>query len=165
MLFQNDSSCRGGEMKRILFVVLALAVISFVSVSVHAATDFTGTWVLDINKSDLGMNNPAAKAKAKKVVLILKQTATKLTIERSTGDVATYNLDGSESVNTLPGGGKSKTTVKWIGDKLVGKTVSSAGATMTDERSLSANGKEMVVKVSMQMPSGERKQTLIYNKK
>jgi hypothetical protein len=35
---------------------------------------------------------------------------------------------------------------------------------MTDVRSLSANGKEMVLKVLLQMPSSERKQTLVYTK-
>jgi hypothetical protein len=153
-------------MKRLLFV-LVFAMVSAVSVSAHAAPDFSGTWVLDVNKSDLGMNNPAVKAQMKKVVLIIKQTATKLSIERSTGDVASYNLDGSESVNSLPGGGQSKTTMKWAGDTLVSKTISTTGGmntTMTDVRSLSANGKEMVLKISLQMPSGERKQTLVYAK-
>jgi len=103
----------------------------------------------------------------KKVVLIIKQTATKLSIERSTGDVAVYNLDGSESVNSLPSGGQSKTTMNWVGDTLVAKTISNVSGTnirMTDVRSLSANGKEMVLRVSLQMPSGERKQTLVYTK-
>ena len=154
-------------MKRLLFFVLVFAMVIAVSVSAHAAPDFSGTWVLDVNKSDLGMNNPAAKAQMKKVVLIIKQTATKLSIERSTGDVAVYNLDGSESVNSLPNGGQSKTTMKWAGDTLVAKTISNTGGmntTMTDVRSLGANGKEMVLKVSLQMPSGERKQTLVYTK-
>jgi len=151
-------------MKKGIFIVLAFVMVIFFSVSAHAAPDFSGTWVLDINKSDTGISNPAVKAKMQKVTLIIKQTATKLTIQRSTGDVATYNLDGSESVNSLPGGGQTKTSMKWAGDTLVAKTTSSAGASSTDVRSLSANGKEMVVKVSMQLPSGERKQTLIYNK-
>jgi hypothetical protein len=154
-------------MKKLLFLVLVFAILSAVSLPAHAAPDFSGTWVLDVNKSDLGMKNPEAKAHMKKVVLIIKQTATKLSIERSTGDVAVYNLDGSESVNSLPGGGQSKTTMNWAGDKLVAKTISNASGTnirSTEERSLSANGKEMVLRVSLQMPSGERKQTLVYTK-
>ena len=151
-------------MKKSIFIMLAFVVAVFFSVSAHAAPDFSGTWVLDISKSDTGISNPAAKAKMQKVTLVIKQTATKLTIQRSSGDIATYNLDGSESVNTLPGGGQTKTTLKWSGDTLVGKTTSSAGGSMTDVRSLSANGKEMILKVTTQLPSGERKQTLIYNK-
>jgi len=154
-------------MKKVLLFVLAFAIISVVSVSAHAAPDFSGTWVLDANKSDVGMKNPAAKAQMKKVVLVIKQTATKLTIQRSTGDVAVYNLDGSESVNSLPSGGQAKTRMKWVGATLVAETASNSSGTnisSTDVRSLSANGKEMVLKVSMRMPSGERKQTLIYTK-
>ncbi len=151
-------------MKKGIFIVLAFVIVIFFSVSAHAAPDFSGTWVLDINKSDTGISNPAAKAKMQKVTLIIKQTATKLTVQRSSGDIAVYNLDGSESVNSLPGGGQTKTSMKWAGDTLVAKTTSNSGGSSTDVRSLSANGKEMVVKVSMQLPSGERKQTLIYNK-
>lgn len=153
-------------MKRFLWFVLAFAIVSACFVSADAAPDFSGTWGLDVNKSDFGINNPA-KAQMKKVVLIIKQTATKLSIERSTGDVAVYNLDGSESVNSLPNGGQSKTTMNWVGGTLVVKSISNVGGRdvkATDVRSLSADGQEMVVKVSLQMPSGERQQTLVYTK-
>jgi hypothetical protein len=154
-------------MKKLLFCVLVFAMVCAVSVSAQAVPDFSGVWTLDINKSDLGTKNPAAKAHMKKVTLIIKQTSTRLSVERSTGDVAVYNLDGSESVNKLPGGGQSKTTLNWAGDTLVSKTISNvrgANVSSTDIRSLSSNGKEMVLRVSIQMPSGERKQTLVYIK-
>lgn len=154
-------------MKRLLFCVLVSAMICAVSVSAHAVPDFSGVWTLDVNKSDLGTKNPAAKVHMKKVVLIITQTTTKLSIERSTGDVASYNLDGSESINKLPGGGQSKTTTNWADDTLVSKTISNINGrnvTATDVRSLSSNGKEMVLRVSIQLPSGERKQTLVYTK-
>jgi hypothetical protein len=154
-------------MKGLFFVVLAFAMVSVGTVSAHAAPNFSGTWVLDINKSDLGMKNPAAMARMKKVVLIIKHTANKLSIERSTGEVAVYSLDGRESVNSLPGGGQAKTTMSWSGDTLVSKTISNLSGSnvkSTDVRSLGANGHEMVLKVSLQMPSGERRQTLIYIK-
>lgn len=138
-----------------------------VTLSAHAAPDFSGTWMLDVNKSDTGMKKPVAGAQMKKVVLIIKQTSTKLSVERSNGDVAVYNLNGSESVNNLPGGGQSKTTINWVGDTLVAKTISYVSGKYirsTDVRSLSANGKEMVLRVSLQMPGGEKKQTLVYSK-
>jgi hypothetical protein len=98
--------------------------------SAQAAVNFSGTWVLDIGKSDLGMNNPAAKARMNKVTLVIKQTATQLT----------YNLDGSESINNLPNGIQSKATMNWVGNALAAKTVSQTNGIetgMTDERSLS----------------------------
>jgi len=133
----------------------------------QAAANFSGTWVLDTGKSDLGMNTSAAKTPMNKVTLIIKQTATQLSVERSTGDTAVYNLDGSESMNSLPGGGQSKTTMHSVGNMLVAKTtsqISGMNVEMTDERSLIANGQEMVLKVTRQTPSGEKKQTLVYNK-
>lgn len=151
-------------MKRIIFAA-AFAMVLIGSVCAHAVPDFSGTWVLDVNKSDLGI--PAAKAQMNKVVLVLKQTATQLSVERSTGNVAVYNLDGSESVNSMPNGGQSKTILNWSGNTLAGKTVSTMNGNdvkMADVRSLSADGREMVLEVSLQMPSGERKQRLVYSK-
>ena len=154
-------------MKKVLLFVLAFAMISADSVTADAVPDFSGTWVLDVNKSDLGVINSTAKAQIKKIVLIIKQSTTKLSVERSTGDVAVYNLDGSESVNNLPDGGQYKTTMNWSGNTLVAITVSNSigiDVKQTDVRSLSADGHEMVMKVSLQIPSGERKQTLIFTK-
>lgn len=150
-------------MRSFFLAVLTCMMVLSGSVCAFAVPDFSGTWVLDANKSDLG--TPAAKAQMSKVVLVIKQTADQLSIERSTGDVALYNLDGSESVNSLPNGGTSKTTMTWAGATLVGKTVSTINGTdmtMADKRSISADGREMVLEISMQMPSGERKQRLVY---
>ncbi len=36
----------------------------------------------------------------------------------STGDTAVYNLDGSASMNSLPGGGQSKTIMRSVGNAL-----------------------------------------------
>jgi hypothetical protein len=153
-------------MKRLLLFVLAIAMVCAGSISADAAPDFSGTWVLDADKSDLGVSDPAAKAQMK-VVLIIKQTSTRLSIERSTGEVAVYNLDGSESVNILPDGGQSKTNMNWSGDALVATTISNSigmYVKQTDVRSLSADGLEMVMKVTLQIPSGERDQTLVFTK-
>jgi hypothetical protein len=154
-------------MKRFILSSFVIVMVMTGYVYAQAATNFSGTWVLDMNKSDLGMNNPAAKARMNKVVLIIKQTATQLTIERSTGDKAVYNLDGSKSTNILPGGTQAETTMHWVGNTLVAKTTSNMNGMvveMTDERSLSANGQEMVLKIIRQTPRGEKKQNLVYRK-
>jgi hypothetical protein len=154
-------------MKKFILYVFVLIMVVAGYTSAHAAANFTGTWVLDIEKSDLGMSNPAAKARMNKVTLVIKQTATQLTIERSTGDIATYNLDGSESINNLPNGMQSKTTINWVGNALAAKTVSQINGMetkMTDERSLSADGKQMTLKVALTTPNGGKNQLLIYNK-
>lgn len=152
------------KMRGFFLAVLAVVMVFGISVRAHAVADFSGTWALDGSKSDLG--TPAAKTQMK-VVLVIKQTENTLSIQRATGDVALYKLDGSESLNTLPNGGQSKTVMTWSGDTLVGKTVSTINGSemkMADKRSLSAGGREMVLELSMHMPSGERKQRLVYAK-
>ena len=154
-------------MKNFILYAFVMVIVVTGFASAQAAVNFSGTWVLDIDKSDFGMNNPAVKARMNKVTLVIKQTATQLVIERSTGDTATYNLDGSESINTLPGGGQSKTTVKWVGNALSAKTVSQIQGMetgMTDERSLSADGKQMTLKITLTTPNGVKNQLLIYTK-
>lgn len=163
----NSKRLKGVRMKRYILSSLVIVMVIAGYVYAQAAANFSGTWVLDANKSDLGMNNPAAKAQMNKVSLIIKQTETQLTIERSTGDTAVYNLDGSESVNNLPHGGQSKTTMHWVGTTLAAKTISNINGVnveMTDERGLSADGKEMTLKITRQAPSGEKKQMMVYKK-
>jgi hypothetical protein len=119
----------------------------------------------------MGDTSPAArKAQIRKIVLVIKQTANLLTVERSVGDrkeIAAFKLDGSESINTLPNGDKSKTIMKWAGNTLVAKTTSNiAGMNveMADIRSLSANGQIMTLKLTQTTPNRVTKKTLIYNR-
>lgn len=159
-------------MKRILIcsLVMVLAISGFVYA--QPKPDFSGTWVLDTAKSDLGANNPSSKQnptqnQMRKVKLIVKQTANELIIERPSGDTASYKLDGSESINNLPNGSQGKTIMSWASDTLVAKTTVNVGGknvTITDVRSLDANGQVMTVRVTRQTPKGEMNQTLIYNK-
>lgn len=155
-------------MKKVLLLSFVL-VFAFASL-VYAQPNFSGTWVLDAAKSDMGMKMPAGHAQMHKVVLVLKQTANQLSIERSVNnkkDTAVFKLDGSESINTLPTGDKSRTIMKWAGNTLVAKTTSTVAGMnteMTDVRSLSANGQVMTLQVTQQMPSRVVKKTLIYNK-
>ena len=156
-------------MKRFLMGVLVVAGMLIGSLSVQAAPDFSGTWVLDLDKSDLGVKKmPADKqAQMKKVTIIIKQTASQLTIELSTGDTAAYNLDGSPSSNALPDGTKATTVTKWDGDSLVSTTTYDIGGQNIethDVRSLDGSGKVMTLQITRQLPSGEMKKSLIYNK-
>lgn len=152
--------------KLIFFAILILAAPGFVYS--QSQTDFSGTWVLDVSRSDFGIRSLAAKkAPMSKIELVLTQTDNQLTIERSSAETAVYQLDGSESLNSLPGGGQAITTMHWLDDTLVAKTTSKIGemhVEMTDVRSLDASGKIMTLKVTRQTPRGEVKQTLVYFK-
>lgn len=154
-------------MKKFIVFVFAVVMVIAGCGSARAAVNFSGTWTLDLEKSDFGMNNQAVKARMNKVTLVIKQTANQLTIERSTGDITTYKLDGSESINNLPNGVQSKTTMHWVGDTLASTSTSQINGKetkMTDERSLSADGKRMTLKVALTTPGGVKNQLLIYTK-
>jgi hypothetical protein len=155
-------------MKRVLIISFVLVFV--ISGLVYAqSANFTGTWVLDYAKSDMG-SPMAGKMQARKIVLVIKQTANQLSIERSMGDrkeTAVFKLDGSESINALPGGGKMSTWMKWSGAALTAKSTSVIGGSnveVNDVRSLSANGQVMTLLVTRTTPRGVTKQTLIYNK-
>jgi hypothetical protein len=164
-------------MKRALVFTLVLAVAITTLVFAQGRPDFSGTWVLDASKSDVGRGSPAGKQMPMRTVtLVLKQTSDTLTIQRTVGEqkeTALYKLDGSVSANKLPSGNESKSTAKWVGATLAIKTTAEisdpeGGAKikteMTDVRSLSADAQVMTVVVTRQTPRGEVKQTLVYNK-
>jgi hypothetical protein len=157
-------------MKRLLVFSLFLAVIVASMAVAQPKPDFTGTWVLDPAKSDMGMGRADAAPGARTVTLAIKQTAAQLSVERKVGDraeTAVYKLDGSESVNKLPSGSDVKSTTKWVGATLVTKSVMAMGdanVETNDVRSLGADGKVMTIDVTRQTPRGEVKQKLVYNK-
>jgi hypothetical protein len=156
-------------MKKILLFFFVSLLAFGNSVYAQQKPDFSGTWVLDIAGSDLGGASKAATKQGQmyKISLIVTQTAKQLTIKRSTGDTAVYNLDGSDSINNLPNGNQAVTRMKWDGDRLVAKTTANMGGQtieMTDVRSLDTSGRIMTVHLTRQTPRGEMKQTLIYNK-
>jgi hypothetical protein len=157
-------------MKRKVFFI-ALLVLAITHYAFALGTpDFSGTWVLDNEKSDLGMPAGAGKLPMQTITLVIKQTGTTLSIERKTAnqdETAIFKLDGTESINKAPNGKDIKSTSAWVGSTLVTKStmlMDQMTVPMTDVRSLSADGKVMTVQVTRQTPHGEMKQTLIYNK-
>lgn len=120
---------------------VAVATVALVAAMATAAfaqkTDFSGTWTLDADASQMGgggggrgmMSGP----------LTVKQTGDTLTIERTLGNnkvTSTYKLDGSESTNTTMGrGGQSveaKSIAKWDGSKLVINTKREMGGNVVE---------------------------------
>ena len=151
-------------------VQTVLLVLSLVSPLAFAATDFSGTWVLDPAKSDFGAGAGAAKSSMATVTLVIKQTPTILTTERKLGDqagTATQKLDGSPSVNRTPSGADVTSTSTWVGATLVTKSKAVIQGTPTESsgvRSLADGGKTMIIEITRQAPRGEVKQRLIYNR-
>ena len=164
-------------MKRVLVFSLVMAVAITTLVFAQGKSDFSGTWVFDASKSDMGRGSPAGKQMPMRTItLVINQTSDTLNIQRIVGEqkeTASYKLNGSVSTNKLPSGNETKSTAKWVGASLEIKTTAEisdpeGGAKikteMTDVRSLSADGQVMTVIVTRQTPRGEVKQTLVYNK-
>ncbi len=150
-------------MKRIGFIAVLLALSLGRAPFALGAPDFSGTWVMDTTKSGIGTARGAAT-----VTLVIKQTRTELTIDRKVGNqvgTAVHKLDGTESINKTPSGKDIKSTAAWAGSTLVIKSfMDGQKEPSTFVYSLSANGKVMTIETTMHMPSGEKKQKLIYNK-
>ncbi len=157
-------------LKAILVFTVAL------TVSVFAQPNFTGTWTLDKDKSDLGEGRRGGMA----ATTLTVDHGAKLEIERvSTG------RDGEERkmTETLTLDGKKCTNVWFRGDKESTVTFSSDKNTLiitsiiamnfngndfelnSEEKwSLDKDGKVLTIEAKSTTPRGDREQTLVYNK-
>lgn len=140
---------------RSVCVMAALVLAGASGVWAQARPDFSGKWVLDPSSAPQA---PAGGGRGGGANLgfgpefTAKQDAKTLTIVRMQGDqtvTATYNLDGSESKNMVPGrGGQQEQVSKatWEGSRLViTTTLSFGGNTVEQRRVLSMEGGNLVI--------------------
>ena len=152
------------------FVRVVLLAFAFASPLALGATDFSGTWVLDPARSDLGAGAVAANAPMRTITLVIKQTQTTLATERKAGDrteTAILKLDGSPSVNKTPSGADITSTSSWVGQSLVTKSsvvIQGTPVQSSDVRSLGDGGKTMIIESTRQTPRGEVRQRLVYTR-
>jgi len=153
---------------------MILFAISLLSASVFAA-DFSGTWALNKDKSELGEGRRARFA-ATKLVVVQKENA--LTIESTrtgrNGEDRTMKeemtLDGKEVKQTTDfGEAVSKAHVKDGGLVIsTTRTFERNGETfeMKSEQKwqLAADGKLLTIDVKSESPRGERQMKLVYDK-
>jgi hypothetical protein len=154
-------------MKRLLLFALTAAVVLPFAPRVRAQskTDFSGTWTLDASRSDAPMGRGGRGGGGGGGrgggPIVISQTATDITI-----GMATYKLDGSESVNEGRGG-QAKSKAHWDGAKLVIETsreMQGMAMTSKEVRSLSADGKDMTVETAFSTPQGDRNQKQVFTK-
>ncbi len=139
--------------------------------------NFSGTWTLNTEKSTPAQGRGQMMGGGNVAV---KQEGNLLTVERTrnnqNGEATTitmkYTLDGKESVNTTPRG-TSKAVATWSAD---GRTLT-INSTRTMQRGGSAmemkstevwtltGDKVLTVQTTAMTPNGERKRTLVYDKK
>lgn len=161
-----------------LSAALALPVLSFA----QAKADLSGTWKFDEAKSDPaggpgggggggGRGGGGRMGGGTPSQLVIKQTATELTVERTLPngtETAVYKLDGSESANKS-GMGESRSKASWDGSNLVvtGKLAVSTpqGDFEIDTKDVYAvSGGVLTVTTTRTTPRGENTRKLVFNK-
>lgn len=133
-----------------------------------AAPNFTGTWKLNLSKSDFGQMPPpnsmtqTVTHEDPKLKVVMKQS-------RDQGDFeweANYTTDGKESVNEMMGN-PMKSVAKWDGDALVIQTKGSFGDnefTINARWTLSEDGKTLTISQRWSSSMGEMDMKMILEK-
>jgi hypothetical protein len=84
----------GATMKRVLVLAIASAVILPFVARAQTKSDFSGTWALDVARSDPPMGRGGRGGPAGPVTLVIKQTADTLVVETRRGDVTKTSSQG-----------------------------------------------------------------------
>lgn len=135
-------------MRRALLFVLLFGTIHLAPARAQDKVDFSGNWTLDASRSDALTGRDAG---AGPVTLVIKQTATQLTIETARGKLtqtANCKLDGSVSTNRTANGDMILSKSTWDGARLLTESRGALGeavVTTREIRSLDASGKTMTV--------------------
>lgn len=150
----------------LLLMLLSVAVV---------AADFSGTWVLNREKSELG-DGPGGRMAAKKMVVEQKENSLKIESTREGRDgsdrtrIQEMTLDGKENKETTEFG-ESATTAQIVEDVLTiasTRTFERDGQTnsmqVEQKWSLQEEGKQLVVNMKSNSPWGESELKLIYDK-
>jgi hypothetical protein len=161
-------------MKRILSTAGVVLLLAIPALAQNATPNFSGTWTLDVAKSDFG---PAPPPDSVVMVVDHKEPTIKTTTTQKsaqagdTTNVSTLTTDGKENVNKLRAmGGEQdvRSTTKWNGKKLATvRTLEIQGMTinMNDAWELSDDGKVMTIVRTIGTPQGDFTTKMILNKK
>lgn len=163
-------------------VIIAFICLPMTSNAQGSKANFAGNWAFNAEKSNLG---DAAQGGGQRGGFgggnfVAKQEANLLTVERTrTGQdgqsvttTSKYTLDGKVSVNTT-GRGESKSTATWSADGksltiVTTRTFERDGQTTemkTTEVWSLTNANTLSVVSTASTPNGERKTTMVYDKK
>lgn len=148
-------------------LILAAALFA-TSAFAQTTPDFSGSWKLNVAKSDFG---PLPPPETRTDVITQSATQLKDAVSSSGPDGKmdlnlTYNLDGSETLNQFRGA-DVKSTAKWSGSSLaVDSTLKyqEQDIGLKTNWTLSADGKTLTMATHVTSPMGEADQTLILDK-
>ncbi len=149
------------------YSILAAAVFA-TSAFAQTTPDFTGSWKLNVAKSDFG---PLPPPETRTDVITQSAAQIKDAVSSSGPDgkmdlIVTYNLDGSETLNQFRGT-DVKSTAKWGGSALdINSTLKyqDQDIGLKTNWSLSADGKTLTMATHITSPMGEADQTLVLEK-
>ena len=150
--------------KLVLFLIVV-----FISSSLVAQTDFSGTWTLNSSKSKLGERSFAPKS----VVIVQKDNNFSLESHNEwQGEErvrnSKYTLDGKECINPGFRDSEIKSTAVWSGDKK-SLTITSKFEMQNGEMTMKAvykmDGKNLVIESSSSSSFGDRSETQVFDKK
>jgi len=155
-------------MIRKLISITILIALPLVSALVQQKPDFSGTWKLNVAKSDFG---PLPGPDSRTDVITHKEPSlsNSVTAEGAQGKqqyTVSYTTDGKEAVNHI-GPREVKSTLKWAGSdlKVNSKFVyNDAEVTSESTWSLSSDGKTLTIKAHFTSPMGEADQTYVFEK-
>jgi len=169
-----------------LTIIMAILLVPFTSNAQGSKANFAGTWAFNAEKSNLGQPPQGQPPQGQRMGgfgggdFVAKQEANLLTVERtrtnqsgeSVKTTSNYTLDGEESINTT-GRGESKSVATWSADGksltiVTTRTFERDGQT-TEMKSSEVwsltDAKILSIVTTMNTPNGERKTTMVYDRK
>lgn len=155
-------------MTRRLLLIAFLITLPVVSAFAQQKPDFSGTWKMNVAKSDFGAL-PALSGRTDVITHKEPSLTDDVTVESEQGKqqyTAKYTTDGKEVTNQI-GEREVKATMKWDGNVLVISShfdYSGAQVSAQGTWALSADGKTLNVNLHYTSPMGETEQKLVYEK-
>jgi hypothetical protein len=154
---------------------LAFAIVVLIVSTAHAQgakPDFTGTWSLDLAKSDFG---PTPPPESSVMVVEHKEPSVKIKLTQKSAQGETVNdrtitTDGKENSNvmrTMMGDQPVTSTSTWTGNKLTTSSkldVQGMSIEIADAWELSEDTKVLTVTRDLKTPQGDFTMKLLFNK-
>ena len=156
-------------MKKTVLLSLAVLALAALACAADDKPNFTGKWVLDVEKSDFGpLPPPTSQSQEidhKDPKLKVKSTSKNAQGERTSE--ASYTTDGEENTNPGPQGADVKSRTKWDGKKLVTQRKLQAQGMdieISDSQEMAEDGKSFTVERQLKTPQGDIAQKLLFKK-
>ena len=170
-------------MKRVLTLAALAVLLGAPAATVSAqGTDFSGTWNLDRDSSELpqgrgaggrGGGGRGGRGSLMAKTLVINQTAASVTVEQQSDGQSRsieYALDGSETT-VQQGNGTLTVSASWDGTTLVTEGTQSIETgrgnftlDLTERRTLSSDGRTLTIETTRGTPRGSQTFRLVYQK-